>query len=60
MAGVGIVKKGQNCQIKQKFLLRVGGGKRLVGHGQIFLASISKVIGRNEAISSQIWHTLLC
>ena len=54
------VKKGQNCEIRQKFLLRVGGGRRLVGCGQISLASNSKANGLNEAIPSQVWCTLLC
>ena len=34
-------------------MLRVGGGRRLVGCGQILLASNSKANGLNEAISSQ-------
>ena len=33
------VKKGQNCQIRQNFLLTVGGSERLVGLGQISLTS---------------------
>ena len=53
-------QKGQNCQIRQKFLLRVGGGRRLVGCGQISLASNSKANGLNEAIPSQVWCKLLC
>ncbi len=57
---IGTVKRGQNCQIRQKFLLRVGGGRRLVGCGQISLASTSKANGLNEAIPSQVWYTLLC
>ena len=44
---------GQNCHLRQKFLLRVGGGRRLVGCGQILLASNSKANGLNEAIPSQ-------
>ena len=54
------VKKGQNCHIRQKFLLAVGGGKMLVGCGQISLTSNSNVNGLNEAIPSQVWYTLLC
>ena len=51
---------GQNCQSGQKFLLTVVGGKRLVGCGQISLASNSKANGLNEAILLQIWCKLLC
>ena len=51
--------KEQNCQIRQKRLLTVGGGKRLVGLGQISTASTSKVNGLNKAIPSQVWYTLL-
>ena len=39
---------GQNCQSGQKFLLKMVGGKRLVGCGQISLASNSKANGLNE------------
>ena len=39
---------GQNCQSGQKFLLIMVGGKRLVGCGQISLASNSKANGLNE------------
>ena len=46
--------------IGQKFLLTVGGGRRLVGCGQISLAYNSKANGLNEAIPSQVWYTLLC
>ena len=54
------LKTKSNCQIGQKFLLTVGGGRRLVGCGQISLASNSKANGLNEAIPSQVWYTLLC
>ena len=47
----------QNCQIGQMFLLKVGGGKRLVGCWQISFTSNSKTYGLNEAIPSQV---LLC
>jgi hypothetical protein len=50
----------QNCQIGQKFLLTVGGGKRLVGCWQLSLASNSKANGLNKDIPSQVWCTLLC
>jgi hypothetical protein len=40
---------GQKCQIRQKFLLTVSGGKSLVGWGQISLTSNSKTNGLNEA-----------
>ena len=49
---------GQYCQIGQKFLLTVGGSRRLVGCRQISLAS--KANGVNEAIPSQVWCTSLC
>ena len=49
----------QNCQSGQKFLLTVVGGKRLVGCGQISLASNSKANGLNEAIPSQVVHIVV-
>ena len=45
------VKQGQ---IRQKFLLTVGGGKMLVGLGEISLTLNSKANGLNEAIPLQI------
>ena len=53
------LKTKTNCQIGQKFLLTVGGGRRLVGCGQIYLA-YSNANGLNEAIPSQLWFILLC
>ena len=47
------MKNRQNCHIRQNFLLIVGGGKRLVGCGQISLTSNSKANGLNETIPSQ-------
>ena len=52
---MGRMAKFENCQIRQKFLLTVGGSRRLVGCGQISLASNSKASGLNEAIPSQVW-----
>ena len=40
-------------------MLRVGGGRRLVGCGQISLASNSKANGLNEVISSQVVHIVV-
>ena len=37
----------------------MGGGRRLVGCGQIFLASNSKANGLNEAIPSQVVHIVV-
>ena len=45
------LKTKTNCQIGQKFLLTVGGGRRLVGCGQIYLA-YSNANGLHEAIPS--------
>ena len=53
------LKTKSNCQIGQKFLLTVGGGRRLVGCGQISLASNSKANGLNEAILSQVVHIIV-
>ena len=53
------VKKGQSCQIRQKFLLTVGGGKRLTGCWQISLISNWNVNGLNETISSQIYKYIV-
>ena len=39
---------GQNCQSVQKFLLTMVGGKRLVGCGQISLASNSKANSNSQ------------